>query len=181
MASTCGPSPADDRGLAVTTTNLGCLAMMEGDYPRARAMSEEGRELYRRMGQLDGMLQPQFNLGVIELLQGRHEPAAALFSEGIGTALELGFVEGLVYFLEGHAAVRAADGDAELAATLLGAAQVAAERTGVSLEPFERELHERSVARARAALGDARFAAALVAGRALSPEEAAALAAPAPA
>jgi tetratricopeptide (TPR) repeat protein len=163
----------DERGLAVSTTNLGCLALMQGDLDQATAMSEEGLELHRRMGQRDGMLQPQFNLGVAALLQEREAKAAATFAEGLELALELGYIEGLVYFLEGFAALHVAGTESERAATLLGAAEAAAERAGVALEPFERELHERTLASARAALGEAKFAAAHAAGRELSPRQAA--------
>ena len=163
----------DDRGLAVSITNLGCLALMQGELARATAMSEEGRELYRRIGERDAMLQPQFNLGVAALLDGRPGDATRIFGDGLELALELGYVEALVYFLEGEAAVSAALGRAEHAATLLGAAEAAAERTGVALEPFERrELHDRTVATATLALGAPAFAAVRDAGRALAPEDA---------
>ena len=162
----------DDGGLAVSTTNLGCLALMQGDFDRATALSHEGLGLHRSLGQRDAMLQPLFNLGVAALLQARHTDALGLFRDGLELALELGYVEGLVYFLEGQAGVHAARGEGEHAATLLGAAEAAAEQTGVSLEPFERELHERTVESTRRALGDAAFAAALAAGRELGPHDA---------
>jgi non-specific serine/threonine protein kinase len=163
----------DDRGLAASATNIGCLALMQGDFGRAAAMSEEGVALYRRMGERDALLQPQFNLGVAALLDDRGGDALAIFRVGLELALALGYVEALVYFLEGHAAVRAARGEGRHAAVLAGAAEAAAERVGVSLEPFERELHERTAGDAERALGGAAFAAARDEGRRLEPEEAA--------
>ena len=44
-----------------------------------------------------------------------------------------------------------AAGDAERAAERLGAADGAARRSGARLEPFEQEIHERTVAAGRAA------------------------------
>ena len=152
---------------------LALLALMQGDFGRAAAMSEEAVALYRRMGERDAMLQPQFNLGVAALLHDRDGYALGIFREGLELALELGYVEGLVYFLEGHAAVHAARGAARHAAILVGAAEAAAERVGVSLEPFERDLHERTVAAATRGLGDAAFVAAREEGRGLAPEDAA--------
>jgi hypothetical protein len=52
------------------------------------------------------------------------------------------------------------------------AAEAAAARAGVSLEPFERVLHERTIDASTRALGNAAFAAALQEGSALAPEQA---------
>ena len=103
---------------------------MQGDFARAAAMSAEGVALYRRIGERDALLQPQFNLGVAALLGDRDGDALAIFREGLELALALGYVEGLVYFLEGHAAVRSARGEGHHAAVLAGAAGAAAERVG---------------------------------------------------
>jgi non-specific serine/threonine protein kinase len=156
----------DEHGLAVAATNIGCLALMDGDLERAVALSLEGLALYERVNDRDGMLQPLNNLAHAALLQGRHHEALARFREGQALALEVGYVGAILYCLEGMAAVHAATGDAEQAARLLGAAQVAAEQTGMSLEPFEQDVHERTVAATRAALGDA-YEAAVAAGREL--------------
>jgi hypothetical protein len=154
----------DDRMLAISATNIGCLAMMQGDYAHAETLSREGLELHERAGRRDGMQQPMFNLGVIALLTGRHDEAQGLFERGLGDSRELGFPSGIAYSLEGLAAVHAARGEAQRAAEVLGAAHVAAARSGAYLEPFERELHDRTVATARGVLGDAAFDAAFAAG-----------------
>jgi tetratricopeptide (TPR) repeat protein len=156
----------DVRMLAVSTTNVGCLAMMRGDYARAEALSREGLELHERAGRRDGMQQPLFNLGLIATLQGRHDEALEIFEEGLAQAQELGFLAGTFYVMEGQAAAYAARGDSERAAERLGAADRAAERSGALLEPFEQEIHDRTVAAVRAALGEAAFDAAFAAGRA---------------
>ena len=155
----------DVRMLAVSTSNIGCLAMMEGDYERAEELSREGLELHERAGRRDGMQQPLFNLGAIALLTGRHDEAEELFDRGVELSRELGFLSGIAYSVEGLAAVAAARGDGVRAAKLLGAAHLLGERSGVHLEPFEQELHDRTVAAARELLGDAAFDAAFAAGR----------------
>jgi predicted ATPase/DNA-binding SARP family transcriptional activator len=156
----------DVRMLAVSTTNVGCLAMMRGDYARAEALSREALELHERAGRRDGMQQPLFNLGLLATLQGRHDEALEIFQEGLAQAHELGFLGGTFYVIEGQAAAYAGRGDAERAAERLGAADRAAERSGALLEPFEQEIHDRTMTAVRAALGEDAFAAAFAAGRA---------------
>jgi tetratricopeptide (TPR) repeat protein len=159
----------DVRMLAVSTTNVGCLAMMQGDYERAEALSREGLALHEQAGRRDGMQQPMFNLGAIALLGGRHDEAQDLFERGLELSRELGFLSGMAYSLEGLAAVHAARGEAKRAAEVLGAAHAAGEPSGVHLEPFEQELHDRAVATARALLGDAAFEDAFAAGTSEAP------------
>jgi tetratricopeptide (TPR) repeat protein len=161
----------DERGLAVSTTNVGCLALMEGDLERAVVLSREARVLYERTGQRELMLHPMLNLGAAELLQGRHADALATLREALAHGLEVGYLESVPYVLEGLAAVHAAIGEAERAASLLGTAAAVAEESGVALEPFEQELHDRTVETARSALGDAAFAAAVAAGRERPPSD----------
>jgi predicted ATPase/DNA-binding SARP family transcriptional activator len=157
----------DDGLLAICTTNLGCLDMMDGELERARELSEEAVVLYRRTAQRDRILQPLGNLATVARLQGRLDDAVALIAETLGLALELGYEEGVMYCLEGQAGVHADRGEGEHAAMLLGAAGAAAERLGSVLEPFERDLHDRTAEAVRSALGDAAFAAAVAAGREL--------------
>jgi predicted ATPase/DNA-binding SARP family transcriptional activator len=150
----------DERGLAQTTTNTGCLALMMGDHERAAELSAEAVELQRHLGQLHLLLNPLFNLGLAAVMLGRHAEAMERFSEGVELARELGSSEALIYSLEGIAAVDVAEGRAALAALRLGAAEAASERIGMTLEPLERELHERTAAAAAEALGAAAYAAA---------------------
>jgi hypothetical protein len=139
---------------------------MDGDLQRGEALSREGLELYERINDRDGMLQPLNNLGYAALLQGRHEEALARFRETIALALEVSYQGAVQFCLEGMAAVHAARGEAERAAALLGAAEVAAADSGMSLEPFEQEVHDRTVVATCAALGDA-YEDAVAAGRGL--------------
>jgi predicted ATPase/DNA-binding SARP family transcriptional activator len=159
----------DERGLGVSTTNVGCLALMQGDLERAIAFSREGLALYEHAGQRDLMLHPMFNLGLAELLQGRHANALVSFGNGLAIAIEMDYKESISLNLEGSAAVHAATGDPELAARLLGTAAEVADQAGFKREPLEQEIHDRTVAALRAALGDDAFAAAIAEGRALAP------------
>ena len=81
-----------------------------------------------------------------------------------------------VYSLEGIAAVAAATQEDERAATLLGASRAVAEASGALLEPFEREIHERTMDAAADALGAEAFASAFTSGRQFTPAAAVAFA-----
>jgi hypothetical protein len=59
---------------------------------------------------------------------------------------------------------------------LLGAAAALCERRGVRLTPYERDVVQHILSEARAQLGDETFTAASEQGRAMSPEQAVALA-----
>jgi hypothetical protein len=68
--------------------------------------------------------------------------------------------------------VAGAEGDAERAARLFGAAEALREALGAPLPPVERAHYDRSIATVRAALGEKAFAAAWTAGRAMPLEAA---------
>jgi hypothetical protein len=74
--------------------------------------------------------------------------------------------------LEIAARLALAEGWPERAARLLGAADALRDAIGAPLPPVYRAAHEHDMATARTALGDAAFAAAWAAGRALALEQA---------
>ncbi|MCC6223503.1 MAG: tetratricopeptide repeat protein [Thermoleophilia bacterium] len=163
------------RGLAGSLSNLGALALMAGDYESVRRFSEEAVALYRDV-QRDGMSAPLSNLGHAARLQGRQEESRRHFCRCVDLARELGYTEALIYCIEGLAAVLAESGEEEAAATLLGASSAQIEATGVSLEPFEGDIHRATVEHVKEVLGEVRFEAAWAGGRSLTADEAAAYA-----
>jgi tetratricopeptide (TPR) repeat protein len=154
----------DDRGLAVSLTSMGYQALVQGDHERAIHLSEQAFALYETLGEEDAMLAPLLNLGLALLLDGRRGDAFGVFRRCLEQAQLLGYTDGVVYCLEALAAVLATD-QPQTAATLLGAAEAAAEANGLRLEPLERELHERTVESAQVALGAELFGAVHAAGR----------------
>jgi tetratricopeptide (TPR) repeat protein len=162
----------DERGLAVVLSNLGYRYVISGDYELAALRCEEALDIARRRRDPTGFPLPLINLGMARLLQGRHSEALVCFRQGLEFARETGHVVPKVYCLAGVAAVLAAIGDAEGAATVGGATESAREATGVSIEPFERAILEQSVETARQALGEEAFSTAWTAGRQLELEEA---------
>jgi predicted ATPase/DNA-binding SARP family transcriptional activator len=165
-----------DRGLANSLGNLGYMALIDGDYERAIALSAESAELFGKIERPASMAIPLVNQGMAAFLDGQPEEALARFRQGLALARDSGYSGAMVYCVEGVAAVLAASGDAERAATLLGAAGAHAEAIGESLEPFEQGVRDRAVSAAAEALGEDAFALAVERGRGLEPAEAAALA-----
>jgi predicted ATPase/DNA-binding SARP family transcriptional activator len=162
----------DERGLAVVLSNLGYRLLVQGEYEQAKLRCEEALSIARKQGDLSGMPLPLINLGLAWFLQQRYGEAFACFRQGLELSDELGHFVPLIYCLDGLAAVFAATGNPEQAATIVATVQAAAETTKASLEPFEQEIHDRTVKATRQALGAEAFAAAWAAGRQLTVDEA---------
>ena len=135
----------DERGVAIVLSNLGYRLVIQGAYEEAKFLCDEALSLFRKLDERASMPLPLINLGLAALMQDRPEEALAYFREGLQLGHELGFVVPIVYSLDGLAAALAGIGALEQAATVLGAAEAAVESTGVSLEPLEQEIHDRTV------------------------------------
>ena len=162
----------DDRELAVVLSNLGYRLLLQGDHEQAKLLCEEALSIARKRGDPSGMPLPLINLGLAWFMQERHDEALACFCQGLELSADLGHTVPLLYCLDGLAAVLAATGDPVQAATIIAAAETAAESTGASLEPFEQEIHEHTIEAAKQALGPREFAAAWATGRRLTIDEA---------
>ena len=162
----------DEHELAGALDNLADLALNTGDYARAAAVSEEALELYRRGGSPGALTVALFNSALAAMHEGRDDDARPLFCESLAGSQALGDLEGTIYCLEALAAVGVRCGRAEDAARVLGAAGVLARDRGVTLTPFERDLHERTVAALGVSLGADRLADARAAGAQLDLEAA---------
>jgi tetratricopeptide (TPR) repeat protein len=133
----------DERGVAVVLSNLGYRLVIQGDYEQARFLCDEALSLFRKLDERASMPLPLINLGLAALMQERHEEALAYFRAALQLAREVGSVVMLVHALDGLAAALAGTGGTETA-TILGAAEAAVESSGVSLEPLEQEIHDRT-------------------------------------
>jgi predicted ATPase/DNA-binding SARP family transcriptional activator len=162
----------DDRSLAAALNNLGYSLLSKNEIPRARVYCVEGLEVCRRIGHRTGVSILLGNLGLADVLEGEHDRALATFREILLHDREIGYTEGLVYGLAGFAASLAAGGRAEDAATILGAAQAGADRTGLELEALERSVEEGTIAALRERLGEELFAETRGAGAHLSLDDA---------
>lgn len=112
-------------------------------------------------------------LGYITLAAGDADEAAALFTESLVWNRETLDRRGIAASVAALASVALARGQPERAARLLGAATGVLQAAGASrLLPSDMPPYDRTIAAARAALGEATFTAAYDAGRALAPDEA---------
>src|SRR5712691_3398850 len=146
----------DRRAEALAVSNLGATALTEGAYERGLALLEEASAVFRELGDSQQFGITEGNIGFALVHCGRFEDARRHLGASIESAHALGFKEEIVYGLEGMAAVEAGEGHAVRAARLLGASEELAERIGVTLDPFEHAMRERTVQTTRELLDEQR-------------------------
>ena len=113
-------------------------------------------------------------LGLLTVWSGNeHDLAEGFLKEGLALNREIGNWAYGVYCLEGFAGLAGARGQGVRAARLWGAAEALRESIGAPPTPEARPYYERSMAAARAQLGEAAWEAAFAQGMAMAPEEAA--------
>ncbi len=154
----------DKRGVALSLVNLGNAAHWAGDDRRAALFSAEGLALFGELGDTLGSAASLLNLGLASHGQGDEERAAELLRRSLPMLRQAGDRRRVAECLEGLAAVACARGAYGRAARISGAASALRAAIGMPLAPVERPGHERTIARARAALGDGPFDAAWQAG-----------------
>ncbi len=167
----------EDRNvLATALLNYGDFLVSSGKFVQAEFACRESLTLHREVGDPLGAAACLFSLGLACLHQDRSQEALDLFRECLAVHLEFEYAVGIACSLEGIAAMAAAGGRMEDAARLLGAAKALLETAGTSLEPAERELHERTIAILRTGIGDESLARLIADGRTMSLEDSAQLA-----
>jgi predicted ATPase/DNA-binding SARP family transcriptional activator len=166
----------DVEGTAWSLISLGVVARYRSDLDEAATLLRESLELSRSIGFREGIAWCEEQLGLVALDRGDSPDAEARLRVSYATHRDLRDRWRMASVLEDRAAVvmagGAGTGRAERAAWLLGLAQAVREAIGTALAPCERPQHERSVAAARSALGQAAYEAAWQRGTAASePEE----------
>jgi len=155
----------DVEGMAWSLISLGAVARFRRDLPGATALLAESLRLSDSIGFREGIAWCHEQLGLVALAAGDLADAGARLRSSYATHRELRDRWQMASVLEDLAAVVVAESpetaDAGRAARLLGVAQAMRDAIGTVLSPCERPRHERSVAAARAALGDAAFEAAV--------------------
>jgi non-specific serine/threonine protein kinase len=152
---------------------LGGTAREQGRVREATGYFDEALALLRSTGHTYYAMHTLADLGDVALDVGETVRAAGHYRDAVGLAVAFGHRRVVVRTLAALASVAAATAQAERAARLFGAGERLREATGIAVRtPADRAVHERAIAAARAALGEAAFAAAWAAGRALTPEQA---------
>ena len=162
--------------LPMPLNNLALLAIEAGELAQARAYLEESLVIDRELGRQSGVADTLENLGAIAVAEGDPAQAARLYGESLRIHRELGDRFSVAYGLESIAEVATAIGDFGTAARLYGAAAALRNEIGTPLPQSETARYERGLARTRAGLNPAAFAAAWDTGERLSWMEAAAAA-----
>jgi predicted ATPase/DNA-binding XRE family transcriptional regulator len=147
----------DRLGLGRVLEELGVAARFRGDHGRAAALLEEALALLRELGDKRGIALTLLDLGTLASDRAEYEAGAALLAEGLTRLGELGDQRGIAQALEALAVVACARGTSVRAARLLGAATALREAIGAPLPPVEHAAHERTLACARADLGEPAF------------------------
>jgi tetratricopeptide (TPR) repeat protein len=146
---------------------LGEAARGRGDYALARKLYEEALEEASERNPV-----PLFNLGQVALSQGDCTAAHGYFVRTLRLSAKLGYRTFVAHALEGVAEVIALQGEPGRALRLLGAANTVRQAINTPIEPADLPEYDRALATARAALGEAAFAAAWAEGQAMTTEQA---------
>ena len=160
----------DALGATRPISALGLLWLRRGDVGRARALLRDALATVRRYEHRWAQAMTLSLLGHAELAAGAVGEARELFGESAALFQTLGTPLFQSWLLEGLAGVAAAEGEPRLAARLCGACDTSREHLGSSLPPAHPAGYVRTLATARAALGDDAFSAMWEEGRALAPE-----------
>jgi hypothetical protein len=152
------------------------VARMQDDPRRAIDYYEESRDVFHALGDDEGIARSLMNQGAATLEAGHPVRAAELCRSSLSIWAELGNRWDITDCLEDLAASLTATGEAAAGARLLGAAEALREETGTALAPAERRIYDGRVAEARRRLDEATFTEEWSRGRALTLEEAIAVA-----
>jgi hypothetical protein len=139
---------------------------------QARTHYEDSAPLLRAAGDIGDLARLIHSLGYVAQHEDEYARAEAHFSESLTMFRKLGNQRGRAECVAGFAGLRTAQGHAQWAAMLLGAARTMLNATGAACWPSDRVEYERNLAHTRAALPAEAFAAAWAKGQAMSVEKA---------
>ena len=155
---------------------LGYVLLLEGDYGRGAALNEEAAALCRERGYNDSLQYALDNLGWAALLQGDYGRARSHYEESLVVCKKLADRMIAAESLEGLACVAGAEGEAERAARLFGAAEAlrepVREAVGYRHRPEEAAWREPYLGAARSLLGETVWEEVLSRGRSMDLQEA---------
>jgi predicted ATPase/transcriptional regulator with XRE-family HTH domain len=161
----------DAHGAGAALNALSEAAYSRGDLETTERLGEEAVALLRSIGDAFELSIGLTNIGAVALARGDTSRAVVAYQEALDLALGIEADWVIANALAGFAAVAAAQGDHAGAAQLLGTTETVREASLHALIP-NFTYHAQTIRAVQSALGEAAFAAAWEAGRALSMEEA---------
>jgi tetratricopeptide (TPR) repeat protein len=156
-------------------TRLGHVAIKQGNEMEAEELLTKALTLIRETGHLLNQVTPLDALGRLAQRQGDYAHARRLHEESLALSIEMDNLLRIALTLKAFACLAARQGQAQMAVSLFGATEVyppPSETTFDSNQPF----HDQLLDMARTQLGEDAFAAAWAAGKAMTLDEAVALA-----
>jgi tetratricopeptide (TPR) repeat protein len=162
--------------LASITANFGLKLMLDGDYEKAQALMDESVKLNLALKDRYSQAIDLHNLGLLALLRGDPERAAVLFAQSVEMSVDLLDRVGVTVDFDALAAVAGERGDTLRAVRLWGAAEAIRDAIGVPQLDDEAMVVGPFVEAARSRLDEAAYRNAWEEGRAMTQEQAVALA-----
>ncbi len=150
---------ADAEGIAWSLISLGTIARYQGAAERSRTLLTESRSIAERIGFGEGIAWSLEQLGLLALDAG-DRAAAQMLCRSLEIHHQLRDRWRACSVLDDLSALALASNDPAQAARLLGTADALRTAIGTVVAPCERTLHDQTVTRARAALGEPAFEAA---------------------
>jgi tetratricopeptide (TPR) repeat protein len=163
-----------ERGAVFSLYYLGDLAFQQGNYEQARAYYEDSLALSKETGRNTVALWSYIQLGYVALRQDDAERARTLF-EGSRTLFD-NAGSSVIWVLEGWASLAVAEGQPERAMRLFAWADTMREKLHDHRPPVEQASVERDLAVIHSKLDDTEFSSLSAEGRAMTLEQAIALA-----
>jgi non-specific serine/threonine protein kinase len=157
---------------ATSLGNLGITMLVHGDPDQAMVFLEESLTLFQDIGDSLNIAIGLMYSALAALIKGENERVEALSQESLDLLQKAEDKQYIADCLEIMAGGAGAQGRAQRAARLWGAAEAMREDIGVPLQPEDRELLDHYLATARSSLGEVAWQLAIAEGRAMMPEQA---------
>lgn len=151
---------------------LGAAALAQEQPAQAAQQFGDALAFARNMGGRFSNALALSGMGQLAHARGDHDQARALWQEALALWRGTHLRPSIGISLDALACVAAAQDQAQLAAQLFGSSASTYRLVRWTQSPFEREVHEHSLAAARAVLGDAEFEAAYAEGQRMTLDEA---------
>jgi hypothetical protein len=166
----------DRMGLVRALAVMAAVAEARGDREARKLLREEVLAICRELGGSEPLIHVLGGTGHLARDEGDYPRARSLYVESLVLRRKGGYSLAVAQSLEDFAVLASRERDARRAIRLLGAAAAFCETLEAQPPVADDKEYERTVSEARAALGEAAFAAAWAEGRAMTLDQAVAYA-----